>query len=97
MHRNGRSFNSRKNDLISVFLSIRDHASMEKFFREIFTGAEQKDLSLRWELMKRLYAHTPQRAIASELGVSLCKITRGAKIINNKHSITNKLLMRQGH
>ena len=84
-----------KNDLPNVFLGIRDHTTMEQFFREIFTESELKDLQLRWELMKRLHKSVPQRTIASDLGLSLCKITRGAKIVKNSKTVTYKILSRQ--
>jgi TrpR family transcriptional regulator, trp operon repressor len=85
----------KRDDLVSVFLTIRDYDAMEKFFGEIFTEAERKDFSLRWELMKRLHEDVPQRRIASDLGVSFCKITRGAKILKDKKSVTSKILSRQ--
>jgi len=36
-----------------------------------------------------------QRDIAKELQVSLCKVTRGAKIIKNKNSILTKYLIKE--
>jgi len=79
-------------DLVDVFCRIRDSRTMLLFFREIFTEAERKDLALRWKLMKLLKKGMTQRKIASELGISLCKITRGAKIVHNSKSITNQML-----
>jgi len=78
--------------LIDVFCSISEPEVMERFFREIFTDSERKDLSLRWELMKQLRDRIPQRQIASDLGISLCKITRGAKILKDKTSISRSKL-----
>lgn len=37
----------------------------------------------------------PQRQIAEELGVSLCKITRGARILKQTDSVTKKHLTRK--
>ncbi len=82
-------------DLVDVFCRIRDSRTMLLFFREIFTEAERKDLTLRWKLMKMLKKGLTQRKIASELGISLCKITRGAKIVHNPKSITNQILNRE--
>jgi TrpR family trp operon transcriptional repressor len=81
-------------ELAETFSRIGDSGAMRQFFDEIFTPAERNDLVLRWELMKMLAQGKPQRAIAAELGVSLCKITRGAKIVHNPKSITNQLLNR---
>lgn len=79
-------------DIISVFTAINQHSDMERFFEEIFTPAERRDLSLRWKLMRLLKQGIAQRQIASELGVSLCKITRGAGVLRDEESISNRLL-----
>lgn len=71
---------------------IQDPQIIERLFDEILTPTEKKALSLRWQLMKQLKAGIPQRKIAEDLGISLCKITRGSKIIRDPESITNRLL-----
>jgi TrpR family trp operon transcriptional repressor len=78
--------------IIGVFTGINDSSTMRRFFNEIFTAKEIADLSLRWELMQQLQQGYPQREIASRLGISLCKITRGAKIIKNSRSVSSGLL-----
>jgi TrpR family trp operon transcriptional repressor len=65
---------------------------MAQFLQEILTPAELHDLALRWELMNKLSQGDSQRQIASELGISLCKITRGAKILKDGQSISRKFL-----
>jgi TrpR family trp operon transcriptional repressor len=84
--------NTALNEIVDAIRRIADAPSLRRFFNEIFTESEQQDIALRWQVMKLLREHTPQRAIANQLGVSLCKITRGAKIIQNKDSMTNRLL-----
>jgi TrpR family trp operon transcriptional repressor len=79
-------------ELAEVLVSITNIDDMKKFMNEILTNKERKDLSLRWELMRKLENGTPQREIASKLGISLCKITRGAKILKNKDAITTQIL-----
>lgn len=79
-------------ELIEVFARIRDTGQMQQFFEEIFTAKERKDLTLRWKLMKMLKSGIPQRRIASRLGISLCKITRGSKIIQDPSSVTNQIM-----
>lgn len=81
-----------KSELIEIFSKIDDPETMEKFFSEIFTPKEIKDLALRWELIKMIDEKIPQREIAKRLHISLCKITRGAKIVKNEDSITNRIL-----
>ena len=79
-------------EIVEVFTRIEDPAVMKRFFEEIFTPAERHDFALRWELMKRVREGTPQRKIAADLKISLCKITRGAKIVKNPESVTNQML-----
>ena len=79
-------------ELIEIFCGIDNTATMKRFFTEIFTPAEIDDFVLRWRLMTMLQNGASQRQTASELGISLCKITRGAKILKKRHSITRRLL-----
>jgi TrpR family trp operon transcriptional repressor len=79
-------------ELIDILTLIEDRDLMSRFFDELFTPAEKKAFSLRWELVKNLYRGNTQREIASELGVSLCKITRGAKILKKKDSAFRAIL-----
>lgn len=79
-------------ELAQVFTEITDIKTMESFFEEIFTEAERKDLALRWQLMKMLNQKKTQRDIASQLGISLCKITRGAKIVKDPESVSRQFL-----
>jgi TrpR family trp operon transcriptional repressor len=79
-------------DVIQILCEITDVQQMKNFLDEVLTPAEQRDLGLRWGLMKRLNAGMPQRQIAAELGISLCKITRGAKILRQSQSISKRYL-----
>ncbi|MBN1163746.1 MAG: transcriptional regulator [Candidatus Krumholzibacteriota bacterium] len=79
-------------ELTEIFCEINNPSVMRKFFREIFTPAEIDDFVLRWRLMKMLHASVPQRKIASKLGISLCKITRGARVLRDSRSVTLKIL-----
>jgi TrpR family transcriptional regulator, trp operon repressor len=78
--------------LIDVFCRIGESETMKKFFTEIFTPAEIDDFVLRWRLMEMLHNGVQQREIAAELGISLCKITRGSKILRTGNSITERIL-----
>ena len=78
--------------LIKVLCQIREPGKMESFLREILTPAEFHDLAMRWELMERLEEGHTQRQIASDLGISLCKITRGAKILKRKEAVSRRFL-----
>lgn len=78
--------------LAEVFAGITDPETMADFFAEIFTPAEIDDLVLRWRLMELLHENMSQRDIASELGISLCKITRGSRVLGSGGSVTETIL-----
>jgi TrpR family transcriptional regulator, trp operon repressor len=81
-------------ELIKIITEISSEDEMSKLFEEIFTTKEKYDLALRWRLMKDLYNSVPQREIAHNLGISLCKITRGSKILKQEESICRNLISR---
>ena len=66
-------------ELAAAVARLRGGAETERFLTELFTPSECVELSKRWALMRELLAGKSQRAIARELRMSLCKITRGAK------------------
>lgn len=79
-------------ELIKIITEISSEEDLNKLFEEIFTTKEKYDLALRWRLMKDLYHSVPQREIAHNLGISLCKITRGSKILKQEESICRNLI-----
>jgi len=79
-------------ELIEVFAGIKNPSDMEKLFDELFTEAERKDFASRWGLMKDLKSGTSQRNIAKARRISLCKITRGSRLLKNHDSISNKMI-----
>jgi TrpR family trp operon transcriptional repressor len=78
---------------LSDLISSLDSDSIQDLFQEIFTKAELDDLSLRWLLMKKLKTGIPQRKIAEELHISLCKITRGSKLLKKPDGLSKKLVL----
>ena len=78
--------------LLDVILAMKDKDDLERFFEDILTPAELADLSLRWKLLKELHGGMTQRKIAEKYGISLCKITRGSKILKKEGSVTLKVL-----
>ncbi|MFH2129692.1 MAG: Trp family transcriptional regulator [bacterium] len=49
-------------------------------------------MASRWGLMKDLKSGMSQRKIAKKRKISLCKITRGSRILKNPESIANQLI-----
>ena len=82
----------RRTGLAAALAALKTPAAAERFLKEMLTPRELRDLMLRWELLALLADGLPQRGIAERLGVSLCKITRGAKILKSKKSIVAKFL-----
>ena len=79
-------------DLLDLFANTNDRESMSLLFEDMFTEGERKDLELRWKLMNDLYNHVPQREIASDLHISLCRITRGSKMLKKENGFVKKYL-----
>ncbi len=79
-------------DIAEIMVAIKNTDDMASFLDEILTDNEKRDIVIRWELMERLYDGMPQRAIASDLGISLCRITRGARILRSDSSIIRRIL-----
>ncbi|WP_428897659.1 TrpR family transcriptional regulator [Parelusimicrobium proximum] len=71
---------------------IKDVDATTEFFKEIFTASELNTLALRWRLLELLNEGHSQRNISAALGISLCKITRGSKILHKRKSATKELI-----
>ncbi len=79
-------------ELLRVISEIKEIDDLNSFFEDILTPAELEDISLRWKLLKDLHQGVTQRKIAQKYGISLCKITRGSKVLKKKESVTLKIL-----
>ena len=90
----GQAATEARRELAAVFASVDNPAAMERLFDDLFTRAELHDLILRWRLMKMLQEGIPQRVIADTLGISLCKITRGSRVLKQPDAVVTKLLRR---
>lgn len=79
-------------ELIEIFTNSKDKQTTRKLLTEILTKSELEDLAKRWFILKELYKGTSQRDIAKEMEVSLCKITRGSRILKQDNSEFRKIL-----
>jgi len=84
----------RKNikELCRVLAETGDSKLLESFFSCLLTPAETADIAARWALVKALREGSPQREIAKDLGISLCKITRGSRELKKPGSGFQRLL-----
>lgn len=73
-------------EISAILAAQTDAKRIARLLEELFTPAELKDLAARWKIVKMLKAGIPQRKIAAELHVSLCKITRGSKELKKPKS-----------
>ena len=79
-------------EISKLVKNLHTEVEIESFFKELLTESEIETLSKRWRILELLAQGVTQREIAKELQVSLCKVTRGAKILKNKDSILGKSL-----
>ena len=73
-------------ELARVLSKVSEGNLMEDFLRCLLTQAEIADIAGRWALIKALRQNVPQREIAKDLSVSLCKITRGSREMKKDNS-----------
>ena len=79
-------------ELTAVIRGAENPEAARIFFSTLLTPRERSRLALRWRLVCMLRQGFTQREIGRLLGVSLCKITRGAKVLKDDKSVTKKIL-----
>jgi len=84
-------------EMAATLASTDDPALIEAFLNSLLTKAEVDEIAKRWALVKRIAEGVPQRTIASELGLSLCKITRGSRELKKAGSPFRRMLELAGH
>ena len=73
-------------------LSSADPSLVEEFLYSLFTASEADEIAKRWALVKQIANGRPQREIAKDLGLSLCKITRGSRELKKESSAFKRML-----
>lgn len=81
--------------LSKIIKNIKTDKEIASFFKELLTESEIQTLSKRWCILTMLKEGKTQREISKNLQVSLCKVTRGAKILKDKNSILSKYLKKE--
>lgn len=84
-------------ELAIALSKMSDPNEISQFLREICSVAECNSIASRWQLMKLLEQGETQRAIASKLHLSLCKITRGAKFLKDPNSVLRREVQKVSH
>ncbi len=80
-------------EVASALSQMESPKEIRRFLGEICTDSECRDIALRWHLMKMLADSVPQRTISKDLGLSLCKITRGSKYMKDDTSIFRRFIV----
>ncbi len=95
MNRNKNEYNSEIEIISETLSDLKTANGVCNFLLELLTKSEIETLSKRWRILNMLVEGKTQREIAQELKVSLCKVTRGAKILKNKKSVIKKYLIKE--
>lgn len=76
--------------LSSILLSLNTKEELESFLDDMLTNKEIEDIIQRYLLMDDLWKGKSQRDIASSRSMSLCRITRGSKMLKKKDGFMRK-------
>ena len=78
-------------EMAKALAKTSDDRLIRDFLQCLLTPAETADIAARWALVKALRQKTPQREIARDLGISLCKITRGSRELKKPESAFQRI------
>jgi TrpR family trp operon transcriptional repressor len=74
------------NELAEALARADDPGLIKSFLESLLTENEVTDISSRWTLVRLIERGMSQRTISRELGLSLCKITRGSRELKKDDS-----------
>jgi len=86
MHVNDPRVKENLNELADLLARVEDREFIADFLHCLLTPAEVADVASRWALVKALKRKVPHREIAKDFGISLCKITRGSRVLKRPDS-----------
>ena len=78
-------------EMAGALAKTGDSGLVRDFLHCLLTPAELADVAARWALVKALQNNVPQREIARDLGISLCKITRGSRELKKPDSAFQRI------
>jgi TrpR family trp operon transcriptional repressor len=74
-----------KKELIEVIYKIsKDKNLLADFVRDILTPREFENISVRWEIVKRLAKGEHHQSIAEDLHLGVATVTRGSREMQKK-------------
>lgn len=78
--------------LFEILSSMKNAKEMDLLLHELLTSKELEDIWRRWQVLEDIHKKIPQRDIAQKYKMSLCKITRGSKVLKKDGSICKRIL-----
>ncbi len=79
-------------EISRVLAETEDSQLIQGFLESLLTPSELDETASRWELVRRINRGISQRTIARDLGLSLCKITRGSKVLKEENSAFKRMI-----
>ena len=80
-------------ELVAMLLTAsKDKKLFSELIEDLTTPAEFAEMAKRWQIIQRLHAGEPQRAIAKDLKIGIATVTRGSRTLSNKKGGFSKLL-----
>lgn len=79
-------------ELVLALSRTDDSELIEDFLKSLLTDNEINEVSSRWALVKLIDSGVTQRQISRDLGLSLCKITRGSRELKKDDSSFLRML-----
>ena len=92
MDKNERDISRWLEEIARALADCSDSELIQGFLSSILTPTELDEVATRWALVRLLDSGMPQRKIAAELGLSLCKITRGSKELKKENSPFERMI-----
>jgi len=96
MNENDSRTNENIAELAAALAKTDDGGFIADFLRCLLTPSEVADIAKRWALVKELKRKVPHRAIAKDYSLSLCKITRGSRVLKQPNSAFERMLALAG-
>ena len=72
-----------------------DKNLLDEFLQDILSPAEYKEVTLRWQIVKRLHKGVPHQEVAENLRVAIGTVTRGSRALLNNNGGFSKVLRSQ--
>jgi Trp operon repressor len=84
-----------KKELLEIVrIAAKDEKLLDALLQDLLTPEEYRDISNRWQIVKRLAKGENQRFIMRDLKVAFATITRGSRTLENEGGGFNQLLQK---